>query len=235
MNNDWKPEKNISSPWDVDVWENNIGQPVLDTYPASIQNNTYIPPVGTLHIGSKWYDVDTTKLTSIKDVEALFSAIGMKVSETNENFDKVKHLLVIPEKPKTLDKIQQEFDEKIDELIENTKNKFHQSKYLSEKLYSIKFDRIIENFEYAKEHGKFMPKVAIGTLYGSYLVSNGGGTGLSAGSCQTSFVIKQGNKHEGYYTIGNQRYFRYYMPDKPTRLVRFFMKTCLGFFWVDEK
>ena len=39
--------------------EQNIGQPVLDTYPASIQNNTYIPPVGTLHIGSKWYDVDT--------------------------------------------------------------------------------------------------------------------------------------------------------------------------------
>ena len=23
---DWKPEKNISSPWDVDVWENNTGQ-----------------------------------------------------------------------------------------------------------------------------------------------------------------------------------------------------------------
>ena len=27
-NNDWKPEKNISSPWDLDVRENNIGQPV---------------------------------------------------------------------------------------------------------------------------------------------------------------------------------------------------------------
>jgi hypothetical protein len=26
MTNDWKPEKNISSPWDVDVRENNIGQ-----------------------------------------------------------------------------------------------------------------------------------------------------------------------------------------------------------------
>ena len=25
---DWKPEKNISSPWDADVRENNIGQPV---------------------------------------------------------------------------------------------------------------------------------------------------------------------------------------------------------------
>lgn len=29
---EWKPEKNTTSPWDVDVWENNIGQPVLNTY-----------------------------------------------------------------------------------------------------------------------------------------------------------------------------------------------------------
>jgi len=108
--------------------EQNIGQPVLDTYPASIQNNTYIPPVGTLHIYSKWYDVDTAKLTSIKDVEAVFSAIGLRVSETNENFDKVKHLLIIPEKPKTLDEIQQEFDEKIDKLIKITKGQFEYSK-----------------------------------------------------------------------------------------------------------
>jgi len=63
-------------------------QPVLDTYSASIQNKTYIPPVGTLHIGSKWYDVDTTKLTSVKYIAALFDAMGLKVSETNENFDK---------------------------------------------------------------------------------------------------------------------------------------------------
>jgi hypothetical protein len=211
---DWKPEKNISSPWDVDTWENNIGQPVSDTY---------IQPQGTLYIGTKWYDVDTTKLTSIKDVEAVFSAIGLKVSETNENFDKVKHLLIIPEKPKTLEEIAQEFDEKIDKLIENTKNKFHQSKYISEKLYNTKFDKIIGNFEYAKEHGQF-----------PYLNLAYTTTGLSAGSCETSFVIKQGNSHKGYYTIGNQRYFRYYMNYKPNMIARFFMKTCLGLVWVDE-
>ena len=48
-------------------------------------------------------DVDTNKITSIKDVKALFDAIGLKISETNENFDKVKHLLIIPDQPKTLD------------------------------------------------------------------------------------------------------------------------------------
>ena len=28
MTNEWKPEKNISSPWDADVWQTNVGQPV---------------------------------------------------------------------------------------------------------------------------------------------------------------------------------------------------------------
>lgn len=55
--------------------------------------------------GTEWYDVDTTKITSIKDVQAVFSAIGLKISETNENFDEVKKFLIIPEKPKTLDEI----------------------------------------------------------------------------------------------------------------------------------
>lgn len=209
---DWKPT------------EQNIGQPVLDTYSASIQNNTYIKPQGTLYIGTKFYDVDTTKLTSVKYIAALFDAMGLKVSETNENFDKVKHLLIIPEKPKTLNEIQQEFDEKIDELLAKTKRKFAVSKQTAEYHYNAKFDRIIENFEYAKEHGQF-----------PYLNLAYTTTGLSVGSyTETSFVIKQGNTHKGYYTFGNQRYFRYYMPDKPNRLVRFFMKTCLGFVWVDE-
>jgi hypothetical protein len=205
MNNDWKPT------------EQNIGQPVLDTY---------IPPVGTLHIGSKWYDVDTTKITSIKDVQALLSAIGMKVSETNENFDKVKHLLIIPEQPKTLDEITQEFDEKIDNLIEKTKRNFYASKLTAERNYEYKFDTISDNFEYAKKNGNFplKPKLTCGT-----------GWSVGVGSYETSFVIKEGNKHEGYYTIGNQRFLKYYMPDKPNRLVRFFMKTCLAIRWVDEK
>ncbi len=173
----------------------------------------------------KWYDVDTTKLTSIKDIEAVFSAIGMKVSETNENFDKVKHLLIIPEEPKTLDEISQELDEKFDALIKTTKEKFECSNYFAGKRYNQKFDRIIENFEYAKEHGSFPQKF---TLDYSQFVATGC-------SVESSFVIKQGKKHEGYYTNGNRRYLKYYMPDKPNVIVRFFMRTCLGFVWVDEK
>ncbi len=130
------------------------------------------------------------------------------------------------EEPKTLDEIQQELDEKIDKLIKITKGQFEYSKIYAEKGYDYKFDRIIENFEYAKEHGHF-----------PYLNLAYTTTGLSvgAGSYETSFVIKQGNKHEGYYTFGNGRYFKYYMPTKPNVIARFFMKTCLALRWVDEK
>ena len=196
--------------------EQNIGQPVSDTY---------IQPQGTLHIYSKWYDVDTTKLTSIKDVEAVFSAIGLKVSETNENFDKVKHLLIIPEQPKTLDEIKEEFDEKIDELIEKTKRNFYAYKLTAERKYEDKFDKIFDNFEYAVKNGNFPLKLNL--TYGT-------GLSVGAGSYDTSFVIKQGSNHKGYYTIGNQRYFRYYMPTKPNMIARFFMKSCLALRWVDE-
>jgi hypothetical protein len=42
---DWKPEKNISSPWDANVWENNIGQPVK----PSADNLPYPYTTMTIH------------------------------------------------------------------------------------------------------------------------------------------------------------------------------------------
>jgi hypothetical protein len=172
---------------------------------------------------SNWYKVDVEKLHSqrMEDVAYLFAT--MMVSEDYEHFDKVKKFLIIPEKPKTLEQIQQELDEKIDDLIERTKNNFYKSKYIAETLYETKFNRIIENFEYAKEHGQFPPKLTYSNL-------------IATGSNITStFVIKQGNNHEGYYTFGNCRSFRYYMPTKPNFIVRFCMDNLLGFKWIDDK
>ena len=187
-----------------------------------------IVPQGTLKIGPSGYKIDPKKLAKAPQHITPYLFLGaFYYNEDYEYFDKIKPYLDIPEKPKTLDEIQQEFDEKIDELIENTKNKFHQSRYISEKLYNTKFDKIIEKFEYAKDKGHFPPELKL-----AYTT-----TGLSAYTspyAETSFIIKQGNNHKGYYTIGNQRFLRYYMNEKPNRLVRFFMKTCLGFVWVDE-
>ena len=172
----------------------------------------------------KYYPVSMKKLKQASMREAAYLIAPMNIGEDYEYFDKVKHLLDIPEPRKSLEEIKQEFDEKIDKLIETTKEKFECSNYFAGKRYNEKFDRIIENFEYAKEHGEFRPKLKL-----SYTA-----TGLSAGSYETSFVIKQGSNHKGYYTFGNRRYLKYYMPTKPNVIVRFFMKTCLGFYWVDE-
>jgi hypothetical protein len=172
------------------------------------------------------YRLDPEKLKGAPQTILLYLlGSNLYYSEDYEYFDKIKQYLDIPEPRKTLDEIQQEFDEKIDKQIEKFKMCSGWSREQAEDRYKRKFDGIISNFEYAKEHGYF-PFLNL-----AYTT-----TGLSAGSyTETSFVIKQGNKHEGYYTIGNQRYLKYYMPDKPNRLVRFFMKTCLGFVWVDEK
>jgi hypothetical protein len=169
------------------------------------------------------YKLNPNKLVGASSSILPYVVGAFYYTEDFEYFDVIKPYLDIPEPPKSLEEIQQELDEKIDDLIERTKNSFYKSKYIAETLYDTKFNRIIENFEYAKEHGQFPPKLTY-----SNLIATGS-------SLESSFVIKQGSNHKGYYTMGNQRYFRYYMPDKPTAIVRFFMRTCLGFFWVDEK
>jgi hypothetical protein len=143
-------------------------------------------------------------------------------TEDYEYFDVIKPYLDIPEPLKSLEEIQQELDEKIDKRIERVKEKFNQLGYTQEYQYQVKFNRIIENFEYAKEHGQFPLKLTYSNL-------------IATGSNITStFVIKQGNNHEGYYTIGNG-YLRFYMPTKPNFIVRFCMDNLLGFKWIDDK
>ena len=177
-------------------------------------------------------NVDTIK--TVKDVKNVFYTMDLVASmdEDNPKYEVAKEYFTIPYVApklefsvprKSIEEIQQEFDEKIDKLIKITKGQFEYSKIYAEKGYDYKFDKIIGNFEYAKEHGQF-----------PYLNLAYTTTGLSAGSYETSFVLKQGSNHKGYYTFGNRRYFKIYMPDKPNMIVRFFMKTCLGFVWVDE-
>ena len=177
-------------------------------------------------IGTTGYKLNPEKLASARRELLPYLFSNFYYTEEFEYFDLVKPYLDIPEPPKTLDEISQELDEKIDALIKTTKAKFECSKYFAEKRYNTKFDGIIRNFEYAKEHGSF-PKIQTLTLDYSKFVATGS-------SVETSFVIKQGKTHEGYYTNGNRRYLKYYMPTKPNVIVRFFMRTCLGFYWVDE-
>ena len=187
-------------------------------------------PQETLYIHQNWYDVDTTKLTSAKDIAELLTALEMRVSPTCENFDKFKKFLIIPEEPKSLDEISQELNEKFEKLIEQTKRNFNASKLTGERNYEWNFDRIIGNFEYAKTQGYF-PKVTFissGTLDYSKLSVNAGSNISSP-----CFMVKHGNSHQGYYTIGDDGYYKFYMEKKPNAFFRFFVYKLMGFRWVD--
>ena len=180
-------------------------------------------------------NVDTIK--TVKDVKNVFYTMELVASMDKDNpiYEVAREYFTIPyvapelkfpTPRKSIEEILQELDEKFDALIKTTKEKFECSNYFAGKRYNEKFDRIIQDFEYAKEHGSF-PKIQTLTLDYSQFVATGS-------SVESSFVIKQGKKHEGYYTNGNRRYLKYYMPTKPNVIVRFFMRTCLGFYWVDE-
>ena len=186
----------------------------------------------------KNYRLDVDKIKTLKDVKNVLDSIRFvgyydPEDPEDENYYLSEYFTILeepqeltfPAPRRSIEEIQQEFDEKIDALIKTTKEKFECSNYFAGKRYNQKFDRIIQDFEYAKDHGQFPLKLTLD--YSQFVVSGS--------SLESSFVIKQGKTHEGYYTNGNRKYFKYYMPDKPNMIVRFFMRTCLGFYWVDEK
>ena len=144
-------------------------------------------------------------------------------TEDFEYFDVIKPYLEIPEKPKSLEEIQQELDEKIDDLIERTKNNFYKSKYIAETLYHTKFNRIIENFEHAKKYGSFPVRLTVGTD-GSYLVANN--------TVPWSTEFRVGRTEVGYWDIKPN--IKMYLNKKPNRIVRYFTKLLLDFTWKDK-
>ena len=193
-----------------------------------------------LRVNKQTYRLDVDKIKTLKDVRNVFDLMKLvgyfdPEDPEDEHYNLREYFTILQEPPeeltfppeprKSIEEISQELDEKIDKLIKITKGQFEYSKIVAEKKYKYEFDKIFENFEYAKKNGNFPLKLTLGS-----------GIGLSAASyIQSGFVIKQGNKHEGYYTFGNGRYFKYYMPIKPNVIARFFMKTCLALRWVDEE
>ena len=182
------------------------------------------------------HKLDVSKIKTLKDVKNVFECMSLysNASEDNEQYELIKEYFTIPNQPqelklelprKSLEEISQEFDEKIDKRIERVKEKFNQLGYTQEYQYQVKFNRILENFEYAKEHGQFPVRLTIGNLDCSKLTATGS-------NITSSFVIKEGGKEVGYYTFGSG-YLKYYMNKKPTAISRWFMKNCLSFVWVD--
>lgn len=179
----------------------------------------------------KYYPVSMEKLEQASMKEAAYLIAPMNIGEDYEYYDKVKHLLIIPEQPKTLEQIEEELDEKFEELLVKTKRKFAVSKESAEYHHNRNFDKIIGNFEYAKTQGYF-PKITFissGTLDYSKLSITG-----DAKYSSPCFMVKHGSSHQGYYTIGDDGYYRFYMEKKPNVVFRWFVYKLMGFRWVDE-
>jgi hypothetical protein len=145
-------------------------------------------------------------------------------TEDYEYFDVIKPYLDIPEPPKSLEEISQECEEKFDKHIESIKHKFAELKCHQEYLYNQKFNRIIENFEYAKEHGQFPVRFTVGNLDCSNLIAN------NTVSWSTEFRI--GTDEVGYWDIKPN--IKVYLKKKPNRIVRYFTKLLLDFTWKDK-
>ena len=171
----------------------------------------------------KYYPVSMKKLEQASMREAAYLIAPMNIGEDYEYFDKVKHLLDIPEPRKSLEEIKQELDEKFENLIERTHLQYrigHDWTYTLRKYNQFCKDQDAD-FEYAKRNGYFPVKLKF--------VSN---TELSVNNPVTSFEIRCGTNNAGYYTIGSGN-VRYYMNKKPNWLVRNCAKIFFDFTWKD--
>jgi len=180
------------------------------------------------------HKLDVSKIQTLEDVKNVFECMNLYsyAEEDHEKYELLKEYFTIPNEAqelkfelprKSLEEISQELDEKFEKQIEDVEYKFAQLKHYQEYQYNQKFNRIIENFEYAKEHGQFLPKLTYSKL-----------TATGSSNFTSSLVIKSGGKEVGYYTFGNG-YLKYYMDKKPTAISRWFMNKLLDFRWVDEK
>ena len=146
-------------------------------------------------------------------------------NEDYEYFDVIKPYLDIPEKPKTLEEIKQELDEKFEELLVKIKRKSDVSKQIAESNYENKFDMISFNFEYAVKNGHFPTQRLFGIAYSNLSVNN-------AITVTSNFVAKPNAFGVGYWEIDPN--IQVYRKTKPNRIVRYFSRLLLDFHWKDK-
>ena len=178
----------------------------------------------TLKIGPSGYKLNPEKLKRASQSVLPYILGCFYFKEEYEYFDVIKDYLDIPEPKKSLEEISQELDEKFEKLIEQYKRNSYASTLTTESNYDWNFDRIFENFEYAKEHGRFKETY---TLDFSKLIA----TGSNVVSFTTQYRV--GDGEVGYWSI--QPNIQVYLRKKPNMIVRFFTKFLLDFEWKSTK
>jgi hypothetical protein len=182
--------------------------------------------------------LDTSKITSLKDVRAVFDLLDLSFNlpEDHKNYEILKDLTVEPEPCKSVEELQQELNEKLDELIEKTKRNYYASNLTAENNYNRQFDMIFNNLDYAVRNGKFPTKYGIITdtgTSGKILLNNEPGL---------NWTIQQSNPSKKWkcYLFGSKPgcYYMVYHPQEnqvPNALVRWCSNVFLGCKWVKEK
>ena len=178
------------------------------------------------------YRLDVSKIKTLKDARNVFDLMKLvgyyDPEDPEDDYYHLREYFTILQEPqgltfstprRSIEELQQELDEKIDALIENTKNRFKQHQIISERIYNTKFDKIFDNFEHAKKWGSF-PKVVKLDLSSKcdFITTN------------SSFVISN-SKKVGYYELVDG--VRMESAVKPNRVVRFMTKWLLGWKWKD--
>ena len=185
----------------------------------------------------KNYRLDVDKIKTIKDVKNVLDNLHLigyyDADDPNDENYYLSEYFTIPQERqgltfstphKTLDEISQELDEKFEKLIEQYKRNSYASKLTGQFNYELNFNRIIEKFEYAKEHGRFKETY---TLDWSNLIA----TGSNVVSFTTQYRV--GDSEVGYWDIKPN--IKVYLEKKPNRIVRFFTKLLLDFEWKSTK
>jgi hypothetical protein len=172
----------------------------------------------------KYYPVSIEKLQNATMKEAAYLIAPVNIGEDYEYFDEVKHLLIIPEEPKTLEQIYQELDENIDKLIEKTKEKFDNSKQWAEYRFKQFCDGQDYKFEQAKKNGKFTETLTIGS--GLFSISTDIPNWVTS-----NYIIKPDANCVGYYEISQN--VQFWMKKKPNFIVRNCARLLLDLHWKD--
>lgn len=171
----------------------------------------------------KYYPVSVEKLQQASMREAAYLIAPVNIGEDYEYFDEVKHLLIMPEPRKTLEEIEQELNEKFDKLLVKTKKNFDMSRLGAEYRYNQFCKQQEDDFEYARENGKFRKNIII-----NYSALKGSEIKINSDICSSNFAINSMSNSAGYYAVGT---FRYYLDKKPNRIVRYFSKLLLNLEW----
>lgn len=176
------------------------------------------------------YSIDIEKLSKSRIGPLAYLYADLKVSDDADYFDEIRHLLLIPEKPKSLDEIQEELDSRIDDIIRYTKNKFKNARLQAERTFTSDITILKSNFEYAKRNGQFPQKLNVITGVSDNILSFSSGYG----TIYKHDLLKIGSVSDssGYYEIDSK--LKIFLTKKPSFINKFFVRLFLNWKWRDN-